>query len=727
MSVLHWNPVMDPLVFGGLALGAAGFVYWTGRSLLGHQPRRKVFLLLAPKAILFLLLFFALLDPSWNVGSSESRSGRILALLDVSASMDTADDGHQTRIARARRLLDELKQRLPPGFRMDVLEFDTELHKAGGRSPLRGTDLAGCLTSLAEQSGTGAYAGIVAVTDGGDEPVEPARLPSIPLDIVAVGTPSSSWNDVSVSAVDCPATVEQGIDFEIRVELQAYAGGAPGFARNLEQIKTQLERAQDGAWIKVAEKQVNLSNLRAQFHFRTSTPVAGRNQYRVRMEDVPGELSTANNARVLNVDAQMKSLRVLYFTKELGVDYKVLRSELASDPGISFTGFFKTTNDQFTIQGDRPAGDPDLETGFLKEANALKRCDCLIVGSFSASDWDEDQMQFLVKYVEEGGAAIFLGGERSFGLGGYAATKFQNLFPWAIAATEPPLQRGGFRVNVPPAAAQLPVMSGLKELLFQAEKPQLESVNLPGALRASAVCLLSASVGEKTAPVIAMSPFGKGKVMGIASNTLWKWASGGEPLRNAYGRFWRQAIRHLANKTEGNQVLSVQWNQAAYRPGETAQIQVSTPASISSIRLTASLTGDGRVKQLPVQALTGLRDVFAVKTPALRRGVHQFRLVAYQADSVLESYEKTLSVAPLLEEGSRPEVNELFLGELARKGAGILVREKELDRLIENLSRTVQKESGSEIPITQAGGIFLSLVLAVMILEWFVRRRMNLI
>ena len=61
-----------------------------------------------------------------------------------------------------------------------------------------------------------------------------------------------------------------------------------------------------------------------------------------------------------------------------------------------------------------------------------------------------------------------------------------------------------------------------------------------------AVSLLDATISDHTEPVVAWQRYGKGQVLGIASNTLWKWAAAGHERKSLYGRFWRQAVRILA-------------------------------------------------------------------------------------------------------------------------------------------------------------------------------------
>ncbi len=122
---------------------------------------------------------------------------------------------------------------------------------------------------------------------------------------------------------------------------------------------------------------VDLSSLHAAVVFHVQVNGAGTQRYRVRLPQLPGELTYANNARAVSVQVQQRALHVLYFTQEIGVDYKYLRSELGADHGVLFTAMYRVLEDQFTVQGDR-TGFQDLAQGLPPRDDVLKRYDCVI-------------------------------------------------------------------------------------------------------------------------------------------------------------------------------------------------------------------------------------------------------------------------------------------------------------------------------------------------------------
>jgi len=655
------------------------------------------------------------LEPVRDLERRELLKGKLIVVTDVSSSMDVVDDGVASRRVRAGKILARLKAELPATVALETLEFDTQLRNAGRPLPagLRGTDLGGCLVALAERADISGALGVVLLTDGGDEPVRPATLPPVPLTVIGIGTNPTNWNDIAVAAVDAPTTVEMDTQFEIAADLVARG------TMN-RQVTVQLDRAGKLS----ATQSVDLSRRRARVKFPVTCAATGPQNYRLMVEPVAGELSVLNNERRLVVDVQKKAVHALFFTRELGMDFKMLRSEIGRDPGIAFTALFRTLSERFTVQGDRLTGDEPLEAGFPTDLKTLQLFDCVILGSFAASDWSRDQLTVLTNYVADGGAVVFLGGEKSFGLGGYAGTPVAALLPWQIAATEPELARGTFTVSIPAAGQGHPIVAGLDMALT------LSSANSPGALKPGATALLSVNLGGRTVPVVAVQSFGKGRVLGIASNTQWEWARKADAARNAYGLFWRQAVRNLTGKMEGSRYLTVQWDQEHYRPGEQATVGIRLTGLTANqpVRLSATLSFTNQSQPLPVDPRQGRANEFVAQCRFKARGEYGFRLVAYQGEAVLDSYEKMVPVAPPLAEGSHLELDEDALKTLAEKTGGAYYHESQVDEIGKPLAaRFLEKSITTELPLVTAGPHFAVLVLALCVLEWWLRRKANLI
>jgi uncharacterized membrane protein len=728
LAAIQWHPRLAPLWCAGLLLAAAtwGWLLWL--RLKRRSPLAARWLAL-PKWLTLALLLLALFNPVSALQKSQPAKGKLLALVDSSSSMDVADDYRQSRAARAHGIVGQWKKSLPAGFTLDELDFDTTIHKPGQApaATVRGTDLGGCLLALSERGDLASYLCVVLLTDGGDEAIEEPVLPKIPLFIVGIGTDPATWNDLAITDAQAPATAEKDTDFEISAEVQARTGHGAGFSQAAAHARVLLEHAVGGGWEKVSDTGVDLSHSTASVRLSARSSQLGAQRYRITVQPASGELSTLNNSRTVTVNVQKKALRVLYFTLDLGQEFKVLRNELGRDPGLSFTALFRSTGQRYTLQGDRVAGDEALAAGFPSTKEGLKPYDVIIIGSFAAEDCAPRQMQALLQFVEEGGTLIFLGGDKSFGRGGYAGSQLEVLFPWRLSAQEPAPAQGSFAVRVPPMASGHPMLATVEETVTHAGA-HLDSLNRVGELKPNATALLTAQTGDRAIAVVAVQPYGQGKVMGIATDTLWKWALQPEPLRSAYGLFWRQAVRHLTGKTEGGQNLAVRWDKDFYRPGDQASGEIRVlGAGAGVLRFTASLSRKDQSVALEVAPLPERPQTYEVKPRFRDRGDYAFRLVAYQGERVLEAYEKTFPIAPGLEEGSRLEVDEVFLKRLAGLGGGVYLRENEAGEFLERVAaHPLRKVVVEESPLVEAGPWFVLVLLAVLVLEWTLRRKVSL-
>jgi uncharacterized membrane protein len=728
MNVIEWNPAFDPISSTLIILGSGIYFYFLFQRLLPRHGFRVSWLLLSPKIFLVALLVLALLDPDLKLAGGNATPAKVLILQDISYSMDLRDDGTSTRSDRASRLIQELEADAPGTIKFQILPFDTSLHEAGyapKNGSDRGTNLGATFMALNSQPNLADADGVILLTDGGDETVELSDLPSVPLGIIGVGASPDSWNDIGIGAVTVPASVEENSQFDLEADLYV----RPGTHENLNAIKVSLDEGHDGKWTEAQSQTVDFSALHAAANFHVQVKGTGMLRYRIRLPQLPGELTYANNTRDVNVQVQQRALHVLYFTQELGVDYKYLRTELGADPGVVFTAMYRVLEDQFTVQGDR-TGFQDLAQGFPSQDDILKRYDCVILGSFAASQFNAAQMQCLVRYVENGGALILLGGDSSFGRGGYADTPLAPLIPWTIHKDEPELSNGSFPVTVSPSASAVDFTDGLREDIGTAGGVSLDSLNRPGDLRPGAIGLLNATFPDHTEPFVAWQRYGKGQVLGIATNTMWKWAAAGHETRTVYGRFLRQAVRGLTRKLEGGSLLGIHWNQDHYRPGEQAvvEVQLRETADAGNIRLVASLKTPDGTKDVILTPAIGQAGIYTAKIPLAQRGDYTFLLSAYSGTTLAESYERALPVEPLVEEGANPELKEAYLREIATQAKGVYTDEKNLEPIKIFLREQVASQQTS-VPVSLVNfrNIFPILIIVILFIEWVLRRRYNLI
>jgi len=660
---------------------------------------------------------------------------------------------------------------------------------ASPQEQTRGTNLGTCLATMAEKPDISKYLGVVVITDGGDETVHNARLPQAPVYIAGVGSDPDGWDDVAVAGLEAPAVVEVQSKFTVAAEV-VIRRGSGGLASKQTQAQVRLEertanpkegekvRSGEGrtllpsdlptfspssaGWLVRSSGQIDLRMDRQRVELSVDSPAErGPRDYRVRIDPLPGELSALNNVRAFSVEVGKDKLPLLLFAQEVDWDFSTVRRELARDPALALTTLFRISEDRFVVQDNRQDGDRVLEAGFPTEEKVLDLYRCIILGSFPASQWQPAQMQTLLEYVRQGGAVIFLGGASSYAPGGYGNTALEPLFPWRLDGAGREFRAGQFAVNVPVAATNHRIVAEMAQALARDSGPKIESLNATGPLRSGAVALLEAGA----VPVIAMQHYGQGYSLAIATDTLWKWPRVSQALGEAFSHFWRQAVRNVSQWQEGERFLSVRWDQPRYRPGEraTATIGVAGRYGAGQVHLKATLlvgrasphdnvawasrpwiqdhgqdaratasgdarpTKSGQPETLDIAGALGSENEFSTSMVFRERGEHVFHVDAFVGEKLLESYEKKLHVGPVLNEGAKLEVDHAFLDYLATQSGGAYFRESDFAKLAETLrDRIVEKAVTMDMPLVQHNYVYILVLLAVLALEWTVRRKMNL-
>ncbi len=741
-TMIQWHMNFSPVLSLVCISMIAGVLYLSWKQLHERLSHRKVLMIIVPRIIILFLIMMAFFDPTLITEKSSFLQKKFIILLDRSSSMDVKDKNSISRYQRGKKLLKTISEGLPSGIKTEFLEFDTQVWESGKifkdkalekedmqniKLGERGTDLAGIVAAMNERSDISSSYGILMLTDGGDEEVEIPNYPVVPLHIVGIGNLNAEYDDLAIDTLKYPSESEVDVDFEIVADISAnFSSGIP---KEAFPIEISLVRKNGDKWENCEKKKYNMISNKARVLFRLKEKVAETVKYRLSVNGMNQELSLLNNIREFNINIHKRSLHILYFTGKLGVNFKMIRNELARDPGISFTALIRTMKDNFIVQGDRITGDEQLTSGFPDELSVLKLYDNIIIDSFPAELWRVEQALALKKHIEDGGSAIFLGGEYSFSDGGYAASPLSPLFPWKLRDEGLGLERGIFPVTISEKASSHPLVSGIREILSEVNDPTIESINLPGELKVSAEAIMNADYKGSKIPFIAIHSYGQGQVMGVATNTLWKWATRSGNLHDAYSIFWRQGVRNLVEKDFGGRSFSVKWDKNFYRPGEAASaiIRGTKQKNTEIQRLVASLAHAEKTMQIPAEKIVGENNAYSVKFLFRNRGEYKFRLTVYSEEGTSENYEKTFSVTSMLSEGADLGLDENFLTKMAENGGGRYYSEEMIDNLLKDMGEKVfSSKTTVEISLIHKTPYFFFIILTLLIIEWSIRRKLNL-
>ena len=707
--MIVWQPVLPPVVLA-LVILAVG----VGLVALARVQRRRHgatwWHLWLPKAAAALLLVLAALGPA-RLDEDDGGHRRLLVLVDQSASMARADAPGGTRFQRAMTAAGRIQAvATAAGAQVEVRGLDETL-RAAPTAPrpglVPGTDLVASLRAATPEDAVG----IVLLSDGGEEPLAGADgLPAAPIATVAVGGDPEALASVGIVALAAPDSAEPGAVVEVAADLVARGGAA--FRARCGSIPVALEqRDAEGIWKPLNQAMANLDHGRAHVDLRFTAGTPGALALRVAVRPPAGDSDPGDDARPFQVTVRERRLRVLYLTRNPGIEVKHLRDALGRDPGIAFAAVYRTLGERWGVQADDPAVASELAGGLPAD---LSRWEVVILGAFPAADLAPADAQRLAAWVQAGGGLALLGGDQALGCGGWFASPLAPAAPWALTAAEPPPERG----TIPVAATTTTheVATGLAEALGSSA---VASLNRAGALRPGATALVTARLGGAEAALVAVQTWGAGRVLGVASDSWWRLP------RSATGLLWRQGARWLAGQAEGTGALRARWDHGRYRPGEVAQVVARVTGGGASPALTATLTAPDGTNR-PLAGAAAGDGSWTIAVPFAGRGTWTIDLRATASGAEVGRYHRTVEVQPLLPEGARAARDDAGLAALARAHGGVAVGEENLTFLRPWLEERC-RPAGVRHARSLLDGWWLAALLICLGTEWILRRRRGLV
>jgi hypothetical protein len=269
----------------------------------------------------------------------------------------------------------------------------------------------------------------------------------------------------------------------------------------------------------------------------------GTFQYRVFVPPLAGETNKEDNEQSLSVEVVDARNRLLYLEGVPRWEYKYLRRTLLSERQVSSLIFF--TGPDGAPQGGTPVGNVTADM----TPQQLAYFKIIMLGNIDAKELGAARAKNLVKFVEEGGSLILLGGAKGWNAGGLAETDLGKMLP--VRGDNVKTLEGDkpYPVKLAEAARAHPAFAG-DAALWQNIPPVL-SIFTGFSLSPGAESLVTAETSAGAQPLVATQRFGQGKVTAILTDSLWRWQLGPEAGKaRPYERFWTQLISWLLPRQE---------------------------------------------------------------------------------------------------------------------------------------------------------------------------------
>jgi uncharacterized membrane protein len=724
-----------------LAIGvvlSAGFSCW--RTFRDTLPPLGRYGLLVLRFLGVMCLAGLILHPAIQSRTLIPVQRRLAVVVDASQSMDFPTDKTHTRWETVASFLrqnrDDLEQ-LANNYHLEYYRLADGLQPTSKKRLLdtpdgNKTDLFKATEQLCAMAKNGDLAAAVLLSDGADtespgsfsEEAAGRRLTlgldgcPMPINTISVGD-QGAFRDVAMAsvAVDDFAFIRNAV--EVEVGLTSTGFGEMEVPLVLEQegqllasTSIKIKPGKNQRWkLKFVPDRVG------KFIFRVSTPV------------VPGESVTANNARTFVVRIIRDKIRVLHVVGRPSWDERFLRQVLKRNPNIDLVSFFilRTPTDALVVSQSELSLIPFPVAELF--STELSTFDVVIFQNFNHQPYQVTYfLDPLQKYVRAGGAFLMMGGDLSFGSGGYAGTPLEQILPVRLSLG-PDLKVQEFRAVLSTEGAKHPILEFCGPTAFAKASP-LGSYNQVQGLRPHAQVLLEHPFersGSKRAPIFAIRDVGRGRSAAILTDGFWRWdfiQAGFVGRQQIYQRLFNNLLRWLIHDP-GLQPLSLKALRSHFLPGEPVRLTARLRATAKGAQARFELF-DARTKKTIRRTNPKLNEVGNAELDlgSLPQGTYKARLNVRVGERVLGEAEEALVVSGLRMEHSNPLPRPDILAGVAEATSG---RFQEIGKgSLASLEIDAEKRYRVESSTTQAllsHVVFLVFLVGLLALEWWLRRR----
>ncbi len=532
-----------------------------------HLPAFWRRLLVGLRIAIVLLITSWLLRPAAVLESNDRSDAVLYVVMDGSGSMNTPDGaGGMTRRQELLQLYDAAKPYLDVigetvEVRLrDLAEGMMAIEVPEAAADGRMTAIGANLETLAKEATRERIAAILFWSDGKQavssdkdiDPIQAARLSgrqNSPIYTVVVGSSEvqATTLDLGVSELDVARDVFIRNVVPIKVRLNSFgAEGRECRVRVLVEDRAQLANGKTGEMREVRPSKDNIT-LKVHRPADTTEDVtldlqfvpeqAGEIKIAVEVEVLDDEVRRTNNRVETIIRVRSGGIRVAYFDR-LRPEYKWLRRINVSS---------RVQLDHMHIYPAEFADRNDFNDDWFIPGNY----DAFIIGDVSADLFGEERLQKLYACCELGAGFMMIGGEDSFGGGGYHRTPLARLLPVSMTDGDQQLTD-----DIP----MLPTRLATRNPILQIAPPDQNKQrwnDLPPLTGANALRIRDGGAAQILAesptgmPLLIGQNTGASRVLAFAGDTTWQWAVDEAWAVEAHQRFWRQIIFWLTKMENG--------------------------------------------------------------------------------------------------------------------------------------------------------------------------------
>ena len=721
-------PVWLIVVLFGLGAGLTFLQYRRIRDKL--DKKRAVIVSTLRLCAIALILAFAL-NPSFLTKNDHTIVPAIAVLLDTADSMGQSDTGKKiTRFDEVKALLMEgkspLLKSLNEKYEVNVYGLadsvkpmvvdDLVQLKSGGNKG----DAGEALNIL-----RGRHSVAVLFSDGNVKWNETATS-SLPVIIVAMGN-SNDYKDILIKGVRAPTLAFRDREVIIDLTIKNYGYSnvtCPVFLKDSETLLAAKNIRLD--------TDTNEVTVSLPFTFKE----VGRKDLTISIPPQAGENITSNNQINLSIKVVRDKTRILMVSGSPSMNYRFMRTALKSDPSIDLLSFviMRTPSDILNVRPHEQSLIPfPVETLFSEEVTNF---DLIIFDNFNYAFYlTPDHLESLKNFVRQGRGFGIIGGPGLFNEGRLGLSPIGDMLPFQFVETEFYRRDAPLGVRLSGAGARHPMMrflndfneNGTDHLRFWQDLPPLDGFNPVEAKRSATVLLESGDAIPW--PILTVSDYGTGRVLGLTTDYAWKWYMGmvarGKGNQH-YLRLVHGMIRWLAKDPSLHPIQMI-LPETTVSIGQTLNIPVHIYGKNSSIEPdSAILSSVFNSKGVKVASTLKPTDRSGEYRLSFRAGTGGIYRISVETPS--GHLEESLVVSgPLDSLDAAPNIDQLKKIAASTEGKFVTPKDdilKDINEFAKKAEKTFIEEKRFPVWATP---YVMAVILGLFSIEWYFRRRWGLI
>jgi hypothetical protein len=255
--------------------------------------------------------------------------------------------------------------------------------------------------------------------------------------------------------------------------------------------------------------------------------------------------------------------------------------------------------------------------------------------------------------------------------------------------------------------------------------PALAAVSPLGSPKpGAAVLAVTGGPGGAARALVAVQRFGDGRSMVFTGEASWRWRMLLPATDRSYERFWRQAVRWLAQSAPDPVTLTL---PPAPAPGDGIPVAIAArdggyaphPGAVVDVRVTSP---SGHAETVRAAAVPSQGGQFRAVVPASEPGIYRVAVDARQGQTPLGAATGTMLVGGVDPEMTDQRLNEDTLQRVARASGGAVLAAGDTGALIDRLNSAAPAAVLALRKDLWHTGWSFGILAALLAAEWLLRR-----